>query len=428
VVVALSATLVLAVALPNRFARLLHTGHGAGPVPVEVVAQRDFVQWVPAEGNLKAVRSTALNVPMAEVENFHIAWIAEDGSRVHQGDVVVRFDATDLEKTLTDAESDLASARLKTAKQHASDASDISKLELDVALAGVELTNARDFQKKDRLLFSRHDIIQSGIDQELAVAREHHAGLQRSNRAMLGKADLDLLAVDLRKADDKLRRARSGLAALNLVAPHDGVLILTRSPWNRETPHVGDTVWQGMQLAEIPDLSTMQAEVYVLEADAGGLAAGKSATVAVESDPGVSYPARVRRVDTIAKPRLRGSPVQYFAVTLALARTDPRVMKPGQRVQATLRLEERRAALVVPRQALFQRDGRTVVYRQTTGGGFAPTLVERGPSDAAVTVITAGLNRGDAVALLDPTALTVPTQQPSHPTAAPRGAALPGIG
>ena len=52
----------------------------------------------------------------------------------------------------------------------------------------------------------------------------------------------------------------------------------------------------------------MQAEVYVLEADAGGLLPGQTATVTVESAPGVTCPARIARVDALAKPRILGSP------------------------------------------------------------------------------------------------------------------------
>jgi len=189
-----------------------------------------------------------------------------------------------------------------------------------------------------------------------------------------------------------------------VTAPHDGVLILKRN-WRGESTRVGDSVWNGQPLAEIPDLSRMEAEVFVLEADAGGLTPGRPATVTVESAPGVSWPAKISRVDSLAKPRILGSPVQYFAVTLALDRTDPQVMKPGQRVQATLFLEQRKGALLVPRQALFDREGRTVVYlRGRRGGsGFAPVEVKLGPSSLGRVVVESGIHRGDVLAMRDPT-------------------------
>jgi len=186
-----------------------------------------------------------------------------------------------------------------------------------------------------------------------------------------------------------------------VTAPHDGVLILKRD-FRGEPVRVGDSAWNGQPLADIPDLAEMEAEVFVLEADAGGLAPGKRAAVVLESRPDVVWPAAIRRVDPLAKPRLRGSPVQYFAVILKLATTDPQVMKPGQRVGATLFLEERKDAIAVPRQAVFEQDGKKIVYLRH-GGTFAPAEVTLGPASMGRVVIEKGISPGDEVALIDPT-------------------------
>ena len=426
IVLGLAAAAALLASLP-RAAPLARWGGGPGAAagtPVEAVVLRDFVHRVPAEGNLRAARSTPVAVPMAarSFSSFRLAWLAPDGARVRAGDVVVRFDPTELAKALADAEAKLATARLKAGAERSSLLAEIENLQRDAAVARLELDNARQFQKKDELVFSRHDIITSEMDQQLAAGKELHAREQRRGHEALGRAGLDLLAIDLRQAELEIRQARAGLAALQVKAPHDGIFILDR---NRQggggsLARVGDTVWSGMRLAEIPDLSVMQAEVYVLEADAGGLAVGKPATVVVESQPGVEHAARIARVDTLARPRVAGSPVQFFAVTLALARTVPQAMKPGQRVTALLRLEERRATLVAPRAAVFQRGGRSVVYRRRAGGGFEPVPVRLGPSDPGATVIESGVRQGDLLALRDPTLAPEPA-----PKAAPAGAAAP---
>ena len=160
---------------------------------------------------------------------------------------------------------------------------------------------------------------------------------------------------------------------------------------------------------------------WVLEADAGGLKPGRPATLTVESGPGVTYPARIARVDTLAKPRVPGSPVQYFAVTLKLDRTDTQVMKPGQRVQAILLLEERKGALLAPRQAVFDREGRSVVFRRKPEGGFDPVEVKLGPSTMGRVVVESGIKKGDVLAMRDPTrpAGTPEVKPPKPPAASP---------
>jgi HlyD family secretion protein len=379
-----------------------------GGVPVAAVVRRDFVRQVPAEGNLRAVVSTRINAPMSEDGAMRIAWIADDGSEVAAGAPLVRFDPSEIEKTLADGEADLASARLKADKERSNDRTAITKLERDAAMAERELASARQFQKKDATLFSRHDIVESEIDQGLAVEKQRVARAQEVASKAQEQAGLGLLAVDIRKAEAKIRRARASLQAIAVTAPHAGIFILQHD-MSPEPPHVGDTVWPGQALAEIPDLSRMQAEVYVLEADAGGLAAGEAATVQVDADPGTQLPARVARVASVPKPRLRGSPVQYFEVDLKLtgaagAAPPAHALKPGERVSAVLRLAERRGALVAPREAVFERDGGPVVYRwRAPASDFEAVPVTLGPSGTAVAVLDGGVATGDLLALRDPT-------------------------
>lgn len=391
----------------------------ATKVPVEIVEPRDFARLVPAEGVLRAVRATPVSVPEGAPGPFRIGWVAEDGVRVKAGDPVVRFDPSESEKELATAADELASARLKAEKERIHGLAEVGKLERDLALARAELDAARTFEKKDEVVFSRVEIVESEIDQELARDREAHARATRRGRETLSGTELELLGIDMRQAEARIRRARETLAALTVVAPHDGVLVLKRN-WRGEPVRVGDTVWNRQALAEIPDLAGMQAEVYVLEADAGGLAPGKPATVTLESRPGVEHAARIARVDALARPRFRGSPVHYFGVTLSLDRTEPGVMKPGQRVRARLRLDDRAGALTVPRQAVFERDGRTVVYRRQgrQGDGFEPVEIALGPSSAGRVVVESGLRPGDAVALADPTR-PAETEETETPGGAP---------
>lgn len=369
--------------------------------PTLRVERAPFSLRVPAQGNLQSVQATPVSVPSGVPGPFRIAWMAPDGARVRAGEVVVRFDSTDLVKELADARDDGASSRLKIGKQEVQGRTEIDKLDRDAGLAREELTAAQQFQKKDETIYSRHEIIESDIDQDLAKDKEAHSRGARRTREKLDATELQLLAIERRQAEMKRALAEQGLRALEVAAPHDGVLILKRN-FRGESVRVGDSVWNNQPLAEIPNLGEMEAEVFVLEADAGGLAPGKRATLVLESRPGVEWPAEIRRVDPLAKPRLRGSPVQYFSVLLKLEKTDPQVMKPGQRVRATLFLEDRPDAIAVPRQAVFEQDGKKIAYVRR-GGTFEPVEVALGPASMGRVVVEKGLAPGDEVALVDPT-------------------------
>jgi len=370
-------------------------------VPVLRAEKGSFELRVPAQGNLQSVQATPVSVPSGVPGPFRIAWLAPDGARVRAGEVVVRFDSTELVKELADARDDGASSQLKIGKQEVQGRAEIDKLDRDAGLAREELAASQQFQKKDETIYSRHEIIEADIDQDLAKDKEAHSRGARRTREKLDSTELQILAIERRQAEMKRSQAEQGLRALEVAAPHDGVLILKRN-FHGEPVRVGDSVWNNQPLAEIPNLGEMEAEVFVLEADAGGLAPGKRASVVLESRPDVEWPAEIRRVDPLAKPRLRGSPVQYFAVTLKLAKTDPQVMKPGQRVRATLFLEDLKDAIAVPRQAVFEQDGKKIAYVRRTGT-FEPVEVTLGPASMGRVVIEKGIAPGDEVALVDPT-------------------------
>jgi multidrug efflux pump subunit AcrA (membrane-fusion protein) len=112
---------------------------------------------------------------------------------------------------------------------------------------------------------------------------------------------------------------------------------------------------------------------------------------------------KIRIVDKLAQPRQQGSPVQYFGVTITLDKTDPRMMKPGTRVRAVLDVENRAKAFAIPRQAMFEKDGKKIVYRKH-GSKYDPVPVEISSSTAGRVVVTKGIAEGDQLALIDPTA------------------------
>ncbi len=398
---------------------------GTADLPTLRVAPAPFLHRVPAEGNLRATRATAITVPPGVDGPLRIAWLAPEGAVVQAGDPILRFDPTDMEKALHDAEDDLAKSRLKVSKERAESSAEVQKLAVDARIAELELDGAHRFQKKDETIFSRNERIESALDGGLAGARARHARAAEEGKKQVSKAELDLLAIQGHQADFKIGEARKGLAALSVTAPNDGILVYRRD-YRGNTPRMGDTVWQRQPLADLPDLARMEAEVFVLEADASGLAVGKPATVELESAPGSTYEARIARVDSLAKPRLRGSPVQYFAVVLELRGTDAARMKPGARVRAVLTLDEVPRALAVPRQAVFDRGGRTVVYKRVDrrgASGFTPVPVTLGPSGMGRVVIAAGLKPGDVVALGDPE--RGPGDTPGSPAAAGKTPAAP---
>jgi multidrug efflux pump subunit AcrA (membrane-fusion protein) len=90
-----------------------------------------------------------------------------------------------------------------------------------------------------------------------------------------------------------------------------------------------------------------------------------------------------------------------FEVTIKLATTDPR-MRPGLTAHIFINGDPRKDVLYVPRQALFLKENKRVLYVRN-GSNFEPREVKilaENESRAAIEGISAGIE----IALIDPTA------------------------
>lgn len=372
-------------------------------IPTYTVKQEKLERKVTAEGNLRAVKATPLTVPQSQNDwgGMKVAWIAQDGVPVKAGEIVVKFDPTEPEKAIRDGKADLESASARMSAEQINGRAAVDARDTAAILADKELEQTQKFQEKDKEIYSRNQIIEAEIDTTLADARKTHAEKTKKIERDLSHSKVGVIAVDAQKAKTAIKNAQTALENMQIKAPHDGLFVLQRD-WRGDVPKLGDQLWPGQNVAEIPLLETMEAEIFVLEVDGSGLAKDQVAEITIEARPEVVYQGKVRLVDKLAKPRVRNVPIQYFAVVVELARTDVVTMKPGQRVQAKLLLDQSEA-LVVPRQAIFQKDGKSAVWKKDAKGAFAAVEVELGASTAGRVVVTKGLAAGDEIALRDPT-------------------------
>ena len=393
---------------PAVLALALHAA-ACGPAPeplpevptLEVTRSEAFVRRVTAEGYLRAVEATPLTAPEDSQQPMKIAWLAVDGIQVRAGDVVVRFDATEMQRELANSRDDVTAAQRQIERERALGGSTARRRDRTAALAGVELEMARALEVDDERILSRNEIIETRIDAGFAQAKSDHARQVKEVEGEVSRSQRQVHEISRRHAKSGVERAEQGLARLEIRSPQEGLLVLERD-WRGNTLRVGDTIWPGQKVAEIPRVAAMEAELYVLEADAGDLVVGLPAELVIEAYPEHVHQATLTKIDTLAKPRHHEVPVQYFAVTLTLPATDPATMKVGQRVRGTIVLEQG-DAIVVPRQAVFERDGRMFVHRED-GGRFEEVEVKLGSSSAGRVVITEGLAEGDRIALRDPEA------------------------
>jgi HlyD family secretion protein len=245
-------------------------------------------------------------------------------------------------------------------------------------------------------------------------------------RTATSQAALSVVLERRNKARMAMERAQGIIDNLIVKAPTDGVVSVKENrdgqffffsgmvlPQYRE----GDSTFSGRNIADIVESGMMEVRAKVTETDRDNLQAGQAATVQVDALPGRTFTAKVGPLSGSAS---RGnffetSAVRQFDITLQLDKPDPS-MRAGSSLRVVIDGREIKDALHVPRQAVFEKNGKNFVFLQIGDGRFdrRDVKVENRTESRAV---VSGLNEGDVIALVDPDVATRSSRSSSGPTA-----------
>jgi HlyD family secretion protein len=370
-----------------------------GEVPTAPITQEPFRRIAEANGYLKPVDTMLISSPRGQRRPRVIAWMADDGAKVAAGDVLLRFDDADEKLRVKSNLSDRTKADRSLEKERVSAVSKQTDRELTAGVTKEELARTKELGVKDQRFFSRNDVIESQLDEKLYDNRLKHAADAKVMEQKVSSRQLEVLGVERQKAITQGEEAQKALASLEVRATTAGTFVVERN--GERMIRKGDMVWPGMRIAELATSLRMEAEVFVLEADAGGLAIGKEAELVVESQPNITYKAKVASVEPFPKPLHPDVPTQYFTARITSDEI-PAGLKPGQSVRVRVFLENRDKALVVPRQAVFERNGENVVFKEVGNNKFERVPVKLGPGTVGRLVVQEGPPVGTRVALRDP--------------------------
>lgn len=171
---------------------------------------------------------------------------------------------------------------------------------------------------------------------------------------------------------------------------------------DRRKPQIGDEVFPNQPLIALPDSSQLSVETRVREVDLHKLAASQRVRVRVDAYPDLELPATVTLVGALAQEDQARAGTKFFPVTIRLQQADDR-LRTGMTARVEIEVNAIPNALVVPSQAIFDAgDGPyVVVVRNGQPERQSIRLTSQGDSLAAV---AGGLNAGESVLLVDPTA------------------------
>lgn len=368
------------------------------PVPAAeeglVVTRGALQEHVLLTGELEAAQSDDLLVPKTEGWGISIRWLIEDGAPVHKGDKVVELDNTAVLEKINDYDLAVTEASIELTNQKATSEVELADKRFEVhsqqtALAKAKLDASVSPELVSRREYQQFQLAVRTAKTALATAKDDLKAAQEAARLQE-----QVKRIALQKARRKYESAVEQIKALALTAPRDGVAVVGTHPWEGRKWQLGDTVWPGLTVAKLPDLSSMIVEAEVSDVDDGRVRPGMKATCVVDAYPDRPIEGTVLTVSPVAREPEHQSQRRFFSVVVELPPTDIENLRPGLSVKVDVRVAEHADVLLVPRVAL---DLSVEPPRAWRSSGEA-VEVELGACDAQRCEVLAGLDEGTSLA------------------------------
>ena len=393
--------LLLLVAASGAWAYLrLSRGVAASSVPSAVARKGEFLVIATARGELVAERSILVNAPL-NVPNLQLIWTAAPGSPVKKGDVILKFDVSGANRQLQEKEAALkqAEAGLDQAVSNATIAEEQDKLEL--ASLGHAVKRA-ELEVSKQEIVSKLQAEQSRIDLELARSKwkVQQAALALNQASNASKTAALRSVRDKSKTEVEISKTR--ITRMVVTAPSDGILSFLMNysqGWMNAKPFkVGDNVWPGSSVAEIPALESLRFQGKLEEIERARVSAKQEVKIRLDPFPETPFPGTVTSITPLTEQNFEWPPSRSFRAYAAFQAVDPR-LRPGMNGRLDIVVDRIPDAISIPNKAVFSRDGKPFVLLVTPEGNrpISVEVLARNPDEVAVR----GLDAGARVALLD---------------------------
>jgi HlyD family secretion protein len=300
----------------------------------------DMTVIVTATGTLQATNSVDVG---SELSGTVKTVQADYNDRVKAGQVLVKLDTLKLEAQLTQSKAALESARAKVLQAQATVKETRNKL--------TQYQRVRELSNNKVPSQSEFDAAEAALERAKAD--------EASARAAVSQAEAALLA------------NQTDLAKAVIVSPINGIVI-TRSIEPGQTVAAAFTAPILFTIAE--DLTQMELQVNVDEADVGQVHQGQKATFSVDAYPNRTYEARITQV------RYGSKTVDGVVTYLTVLKVDNSdlSLRPGMTATADITVQKVDKAILIPAAAL--RFVPPVQEEQKSSGGLLGALLPHPPS------------------------------------------------
>ncbi len=367
------------------------------------VKKGPFKVEIETTGELEAKNSVKIQGP-TQLRNYEI-WrigiqsIIDEGTLVKKGDWVATLDRSEFQTKYNQKQIELEKANSK-----------FVQTQLDTTLqmrqSRDELINLKyEWQEKEIVLeqskfeppatIKQNEINKDKAKRAYDQAQENYKIKSRQNVEKMRE-----VAAELRKVQEEFNGMTQIMAAFNVVAPEDGMVIYQKD-WDGKPIKAGSQVglWNPT-VATLPDLTVMMSKTYVNEVDVRRVKPGQKVDVGLDAYPDKKLSGSVVRVANVGEQR-PNSDAKVFEVAVEINGTDL-TLRPSMTTSNKILTSIKDNALFIPLESLHSHfDTITFVYKKN-GIKTIKQEVIVGETNSNDAVVLTGLAEGDQVFLSIP--------------------------
>ena len=376
----------------------------AQQVPEAKVEQGTFYIDIYEEGEIEAINSINISSPNIpwRFGNLKISNIVTDGAEVKKGDTVITFDPSEVRKAILDYEDRLIVSNAELEKMLAQNELTMEELNADYEVTRIshEITRMQLESAAHESEIKRREI-QLNLDKaEISLNR---AKEQIENRRKIQIEEVKQKRLSIRQDEERLEEAHETLNKLFVIAPAPGIAIISRNWSTNSKFQLGDQCWSSQQLIQLPDLSTLKAKVNINEVDIAKVAKGLKVQIRPDAFSDSTFTGYVSTVANLAQNKDNRSNIKVFPVEIIINEYNKNLL-PGLTVSCRIIVDEIPNVMYIPLEALHNEGDKSYVFKKVMSG-YDKVEVQTGRTNSDYVIIEAGLDKGDKVALIDPTKL-----------------------
>ncbi|MBI2486650.1 MAG: efflux RND transporter periplasmic adaptor subunit [Deltaproteobacteria bacterium] len=337
------------------------------------VVMGDISDVVTATGTLSAITTVQVG---SQVTGGIKTLYADFNSQVKKGQIVAQIDPDPFQAKVDSSKASLSAAKAAVTTARAN----IEKDKVNLEQVKRNLKRTDELFKKGIVSENDRDVAQTGFDSAVAQVKADEASYENA-----------IAQVEKAKAD--LQSAELDLSHTRIISPVDGIVI------SRDVD-VGQTVSASLQAPTLfviaEDLTMMQLDASIVEADIGRVKVGQKATFTVDAYPGSRFTGEVTQV--------RNNPVTLQNVVTYDAMIDLKnpdlKLKPGMTANISILTAYKNNVLKIPNPAFRFRpelDGEKEISSYGTVAAYRGSTEESGKESSTNVWILSG--KGKAVAV-----------------------------